>query len=1093
MADDARVGTATVLFTDLVGSTELRSRIGEDAAETLRGRHDGLVVGAIEANGGRVVKSLGDGVMATFEASADAVAAGVAVQQAIHRHNGRGGDERLAVRVGISVGDVTFEGGDCFGLPVVEAQRLEAAAEPGTVVCADVVALLARGRGGHEFRSLGALELKGLAQPVPASEVVWRPAADEGASSQELPSVLATAVGMPFAGRAEPLAALNEAWKGVVAGGFAVVLLAGEPGIGKTRLAAELAITAVEQGAAVLAGRSDEDLDVAFQPFAAALRTFVSSLPGDDLAGRLGPGAAELVRMWPELADRVPGLGEPVRADPESERFALFEAVADWLGAAGGDGPSLLVLDDLHWADAGSLLVLRRIIERAPAGALVVGTYRDTDVGRGHALSGVLADLRRMPAVTRVAVGGMDADEVRELVELIGGNELDEAGESFAQLVADESAGNPFFVGELLRHLVETGVLVQRDGRWTSDVTLDRVGIPEGIREVVGRRLSRLGDDTDDVLRAGAVIGYEFDLALLALVLRRSDDETLDALEAAIAAGLVIEVGVDRFRFAHALVRQTLHEELTSSRRARQHRRVAEALELLQEGRTDEVLPQLALHWAEAVAGGDPSVAIDYAVRAGDQADGRLAYEEAAAHYLGALDLLDGADGDEAAEGRILARLAGAQQRAGDNDYAATVRRAARVALDAGDVATAVEALTLTIRVSVTVGTYPDPEKVELLDRALRALGDDDVAPRAQLLGQLGLELLITGEIDRRSAVLDELETLLPSVPDPRLRARVARGTGLERVGVAYDREFILERQRWIRDGFVHESNPFELAALHSMDFFLSNGLGDRAGADAALAFLVQHREGSAFHSMYACVLENMAAMIDGRLDDAERATKAWEVLALRLDSPNLAHYQVVQAFTLRREQGGVAEIADLFLGYLGDDARSTAVGALCGYALIAAGRPAGAEALLVDFEPSRIPEDAAWPIAMALWAEVVAGLGSSDTCAELLRLLESNRGDHFLTGGMYCGAVSRVVALLEDRRGDHAAADAAFAAAVEDHTRLQSPPWIARTHLDWAESLLARGETERAAAQLDAAEAALGDLDLPESRARLAALRSAG
>lgn len=165
------------------------------------------------------VKSLGDGVMATFEASADAVAAGVAVQQAIHRHNRRGGDERLAVRVGISVGDVTFEGGDCFGLPVVEAQCPEAAAAPGTVVCADVVALLVRGRGGHEFRSLGALELKNLAQSVPASEVVWRPAAEEATTPEALPSVLATAVRMPFAGRTEPLAAPQEAWEGVAPAG----------------------------------------------------------------------------------------------------------------------------------------------------------------------------------------------------------------------------------------------------------------------------------------------------------------------------------------------------------------------------------------------------------------------------------------------------------------------------------------------------------------------------------------------------------------------------------------------------------------------------------------------------------------------------------------------------------------------------------------------------------------------------------------------------------------------------------------------------------------------------------------------------------
>jgi predicted ATPase len=370
--------------------------------------------------------------------------------------------------------------------------------------------------------------------------------------------------------------------------------------------------------------------------------------------------------LVPDLVQRLPDLGEPTSVDPDSERFQLFEAIADWLAVAGGDGASLLVLDDVHWADAGSLHVLRHLIDRAPGGVLVVGTYRDTDVARGHPLASVLADLRRLPSVTRLAIAGLDAQEVRDLVEQAGGNELDETGEGFARLVADESAGNPFFVGELLRHLVESGVLVQRDGRWTSDLTVDQLGIPEGIREVVGRRLSRLGDDTDEVLRAAAVIGYEFDLDLVAAVTARTPDATLDALEAAVAAGLVIEVGVDRFRFAHALVRQTLHEELSSSRRARAHRRVAEALEQLHADRLDDVLPLLALHWAEAAGGGDPSVAVDYGERAGDHALDRLAYEEAAEHYRRALELLDDADGEQAVRPRLLTRLAQAQSYAAD-------------------------------------------------------------------------------------------------------------------------------------------------------------------------------------------------------------------------------------------------------------------------------------------------------------------------------------------------------------------------------------------------------------------------------------------
>jgi class 3 adenylate cyclase len=173
----ATVGTVTVMFTDLVGSTEIRSRVGEDAAEALRAIHDEVLTEAIAAHGGQVVKHLGDGLMATFTSAAGAVAAAVAMQQELDLRNRRSDAERMQLRVGISIGDVSFEGDDCFGLPVVEAQRLEASADPATIRCAEMVMAMSRGRGGHEFRSLGALDLKGLAEPLPACEVLWTPLA----------------------------------------------------------------------------------------------------------------------------------------------------------------------------------------------------------------------------------------------------------------------------------------------------------------------------------------------------------------------------------------------------------------------------------------------------------------------------------------------------------------------------------------------------------------------------------------------------------------------------------------------------------------------------------------------------------------------------------------------------------------------------------------------------------------------------------------------------------------------------------------------------------------------------------------------------
>src|SRR4051812_11358620 len=374
----SRVDTATVLFTDLVGSTSQRARIGEEAADRLRSAHDMFVRAAIETNRGTVVKHTGDGVMATFSAAVDAVAAGVAIQQAVDLHNRRGETERIVVRIGISVGDVTFEGDDCFGLPVVEAQRLEAAADGAQILCADIVRHLARGRGGHEFVDHGDLELKGIPGTVPTAEVRWEPLAEVAAGAIDgapLPPALASPSAFPLSGRSEIFERLVTEWKESATGSRRVVLLAGDPGVGKPRLATEVALVARDQDSLVLAGRCDEDLGLAFQPFVEALR-FQLELPDDVApAAWLGPLAGELTRLVAEVAERVPGVA-PARTDAESERARLFEAITGWLRATAAAVPVMLVLDDLHWADPPTLALLRHLVhETANDRIMVLGTY----------------------------------------------------------------------------------------------------------------------------------------------------------------------------------------------------------------------------------------------------------------------------------------------------------------------------------------------------------------------------------------------------------------------------------------------------------------------------------------------------------------------------------------------------------------------------------------------------------------------------------------------------------------------------------------------------------------------------------------------
>jgi class 3 adenylate cyclase len=454
----ARVETLTVMFTDLVDSTGMRVRLGEEQAERVRERHDRLVRAAVVANRGRIAKHMGDGVMAVFTGASDALGAAVALQQDLHAENLRGRNTvLLAVRIGISAGDVTVEGEDCFGLPVVEAQRLEAAAQPGQVLVSGLVSALAHGRGGHELRPLGRVELKGLEHPVDAEEVVWhpRPAVSEAPA---LPPRFADRGAFPFTGRVKEAEALVGAWSTVISGGTRLVLMSGEPGIGKTRLAAETATGIADKGGMVLAGRCDELVGAPYQPFAEALR-FRMGQPGGGES--LGPAPGELVRLVPELADVVPGLPSPLMASPDAERLRLFEAVRGWVAALAAASPVVLVLDDLHWADAGTLLLMRHIVVTDPVPQLLVlGTYRDTDLDRTHPLSGMLGELRRRAEVTRVVLEGLDTGEVTDLMSRAAGHELGDDGLTLAVEVRAETGGNPFFIGEVLRHLAESGAIV---------------------------------------------------------------------------------------------------------------------------------------------------------------------------------------------------------------------------------------------------------------------------------------------------------------------------------------------------------------------------------------------------------------------------------------------------------------------------------------------------------------------------------------------------------------------------------------------------------------------------------------------------------
>ena len=1074
------VRTAAVVFTDLAESTVIRSRLGEVAAERLRVVHDAVVRRAIEGAGGTVVKTLGDGLMATFVSAADAVAAAVAVQQGIDRHNRRA-SERLAVRVGVSVGDVDFEGTDCHGLPVVEAQRLESAARPGQILCADLVVALARGRGHHVFESVGSLLLKGLPGPVAASSVAWEPR--ESPRAADLPPALRQAAALPFSGRKAESSMVADAWSRCRGGSFEVVLVAGEPGIGKTRLVAEAAADARADGATVLAGRCDEDLRVPFGPFVGALRWAVEDAADDELLGRVGSHAGELVALVPDLRERLPGVAPRSATDADTERLQLFQAVCSWLGAGGMRSPTVLVLDDLHWADTGTVLLLRHLVRVAPPALLVLGTYRDTDISRAHPLGAALADLRQAAPVTRLVLRGLDEAGVRELVGSAGGRTLAAPGVAFADLVCAETAGNPLFVGEVLRHLAERGDLELVDGRWTSERDLTIIGIPEGVTEVIGRRLSRLEPATEAVLRTAAVIGLEFEVRLLAAVLDRSEGDVLDDLEQAVSAALVTEIGVDRFRFAHALVRETMHAELSASRRAREHRRVAEAVERHHAPDLDGVAAVLAQHWGEASSGGDPAVAVDWAARAGEHDLARRAPDEAARWFGRALDLLDDHEADRLRRRFLLSRLAHAQSRANDPGAGGTANAAARLAIEDGDVGAAADELCLSVRLNFSsVGQPCDEEKISLLERTLVLVGDGDVHKRGRLLAALAGELVFTGDVVRRDAIVGELRVLIDTVEDPVARWDLMAG-GMYEPGRRWADRAAMEKVRGYCDEAVHHlADSFERRKVHELLWATSAALGDRNGCERALEALARDTDAPWKRLRFAA----SSAYLDGRLDDHERLAGEHQA-HLR----SVGHHQEVfthwycTSLVRRREQGTVAELPALVAA--ATDVRP-AVQALADRLTVATVMVFSGEHDSIDadgFDPARLSDEGSRAATLAMMAEVVAAAGSERVIRKVLEVVEPFEGMHLVTQDIYWGSHDRLAALLRDRLGEHRLADQAFDRAVRALGALRTPVWLARTELDWAESLARRSMPGAAREHLEAARSAIGDLPLTDSRNR--------
>jgi class 3 adenylate cyclase len=860
-----------------------------------------------------------------------------------------------------------------------------------------------------------------------------------------------------FVGREREVDALRGGLEDSLGGHGRLLVLVGEPGIGKTRTAQELLTYARLRGARVLVGRSYETEGApAYWPWVQMARAYMAECDVDVAIRAMGAGAADIARVIPEVRDVVPGLEPPHSLEPEQARFRFFDAVTTFLRNVAADEPLVLLLDDLHWADAPSLRLMQFLArELSDSRMLVIGTYRDVELGRRHPLSQALADLSREGLLERIALKGLSEQEVGRYIEVAARIEPPPA---LVKAIHDETEGNPFFVSEIVNLLASEGELEDPSnlGEWT-------VTIPQGVREVVGRRLDRLSEDCNRILAIASVVGREFSVEVLERVAELPRDRMLELLEEAEGERIVDEATQPslRFSFSHALVREALYEELGVTQRVRLHRRIAEVIEDICGEDKEPHLEELAHHFLEAQ---ELDRAIEYSEAAAHRSIEVMAFEEGADLYAKALQALELRHPTPARRHvELLVALGMAQSRATDARRASrTFKRAAGIARDLGE-NELFGASVVGLAHWIEIGTIDD-ELTELIEEALTKLGDCDTALRARLLVRLSVAVYFSrphererlardavamarrvGEPDTLAAVLEHAHYTLstPARTEDRVEIVTELIDAAERAG---DREMAIEG--------------------HGMLLIDLLELGDVEGLDREMAIYSRGamtlREPN--YLRYATIRRAMRALLAGRFDQVEPILEKHLPRTARHQlEPNTVQAFGVVMFTLRRLQGRVPDVAEEFARFA---AQYPAVPAWrTGLALLdfEIGRTeearAGVQALMAD-DFAEVPRDANWVTALCLMSEVVARLADRDLAMPLYDELRPFANRNVVVGGGWVchGSISRFLGMLATVLERWDDAERHYAVALQMNQRLKARPLVALTRSDYAHMLAERG-----------------------------------
>jgi eukaryotic-like serine/threonine-protein kinase len=867
-----------------------------------------------------------------------------------------------------------------------------------------------------------------------------------------------------FIGRSAEIERLVERFEEAFAGKGRVVLVAGDPGIGKTRTAEEISTMALRRGARVCVGRCHEGGGAPpFWPWVQVLRTLIDDPRMRGVIEAMGARAADVAQLAPELRERFPDL--PATApteDLEGARFRLFDCLTSFFKSASRIEPLVLVLDDLHWADKSSLLLLQFLArEIADSRLLAIGTYRDVEAQQGHPLVEILPTMRE-PVTTKILLRGLPEQEVRLFIGAVSGQEVPAA---FARAIFRETEGNPFFIQEMLRHLIEEGILVRESGGWRSRLEPEEMGLPESVREVIRRRFSRLGDRSRDALVQAAVIGREFDARVLEGVSDFGGDELLDVLDEAVAARVIAEVprAARRFSFSHALIREALIAELGTTRRVQLHRKVAAVLEAVYKRDLEAHLAELAHHFFEGSPGGDVDKAIDYSTRAGDRATSQFAFEEAVVHFQHALRALDHrptATDSERCEltiklGEALwsaAEFATSKQaflRA--TELAEHAEQKARAALGfAGPYA------------AFNTGAL-DETLVGVLERALAVLPEEDSGLRARLMGRLAEMFTFTPRNAAVRPLAREAIAMARRIGDQAALAHALCSFHW----VNWSPDNLAERRRSTEEILalsldIGDSQFEAMAHLWQITELLS--LGDVAATTASFAALERcaRTTPQPYLVWLAAMSRPLRPFLEGRLDEAEQLGLQAVAIGQERENNNAAQLFGAQLIFFRREQGRLEELVDAVRDLTQRFPTTSSWHCALAWVCTQTGRDAEARDVVerlgragfTDF-----PRDFLWVISTWWIAEAIADLDDAEHAAPLYEQMRPFAGCWMTISTAICaGSVSRSLGRLATTLRRFEDAERHFEEALASHERMGAKLWSARTCFEYAAMLRRRG-----------------------------------